>query len=80
MKIVLLYNDSDCCTYSCDVVKPIEHDSIESAYVEFDEALTKAGNGLFRVFGIEFVGYKFSDGYRPQLMTVDEWYEKYLRA
>lgn len=35
MRLVMLYTVSDGCTYSCDVVKPIEYESVEQARLDF---------------------------------------------
>lgn len=76
MKIVLKYTDSDGCTYSCDCVYPIVCESVEEAYCAFDDALAGTKHGLFTVFGLEFVTHKFADGYRPEFLTVDEWFAR----
>ena len=74
MRIIVEHTLSDGCSYSCTDTFPIEHDSVEAAFVEFDDAM-KAARGIFVVFGREFTTYDVVRCGAPLFYTVDEWFE-----
>lgn len=42
MRLVMCFSDGDGCTYSCDVVHPIEYSSAEQAIVDFEQLCIEA--------------------------------------
>lgn len=84
MKLVLCYNIGDGCTFSCDVVLPVEYESAEAAIVEFERRAAEARTASGYVFW--FAGHEFdtSDFFwksttqdrfePPDLLTIDEWF------
>lgn len=77
MKIVMMYTQTDGCTYASDCTLPINHESVEAAAYEFEQALSQAELGVFEVFNKEFWAAHFNDEYRPEFLTIDEWFDKY---
>lgn len=39
MRLVMIYNVGDDCTYSCEIIKPIEYESKEKAILDFGSKL-----------------------------------------
>ncbi len=84
-KIVVSYNESDGCTYSFEVVQPVEYDSIEKFYCDFEDALktacrVKSNQGSFGPFDFEHFMFQRNDKkwdfVMPEIQTLDEWFEK----
>ena len=86
MKIVMTYDVSDGCTYSCEVTLPLEYDSPEQALLDFEAAFNAANvvdpvtgyfHGVFTVFGQEFfvVTFKYEGVVTlPNFYSLDEWF------
>jgi hypothetical protein len=84
MKLVICYSVGDCCTYSCDVVRPVEYESAEAAIVEFERLAVEARAASGYVFW--FAGHEFDTSdffwknttpdrlYLPEILTIDEWF------
>lgn len=60
MKLVMIWADSDGCTYSCEVVQPFEYESIDKAQFDFLELCEKNidSNKSFQFAGHEFNAYQ----------------------
>jgi hypothetical protein len=86
MRLVIEYNDSDGCTFSCDVTVPVVYESAEAFAVDFEkfckEIHAKELAGDYSSSLVKFAGkswgtsYFFEDGvyYAPSISTVDEWF------
>jgi hypothetical protein len=80
VRLVVEYNDSDGCTYSCTMTKAVVYESAEAFAVDF-EAWCNKHKGEFHP-GQKFAGVIFSPSsffeegvyYGPNVMTVDEWF------
>ncbi len=85
MRLVLIYSQSDDCTYSCECVHPIEAESPEAAYCAIaDKALEVRKNNKyeFEMFGLAFDPcyltflndgkYEIDSGLK--ILTIDEWF------
>jgi hypothetical protein len=87
-KIIVSYNLTDGCTYTCDIVEAIVYESIEAFYVDFEEWIKtyselwnkdRMSYGDFVVNNTEFQAYHFmEDGvyYMPDIETLEEWFNK----
>ena len=77
MKLVVRYNVSDGCTFSCDITQPIEYDSAEALIVAFEEAI-KEGIQEFEIGKHTFNACDFiceSGSYSlPDIYTLEEWF------
>lgn len=80
MRLVMICLDRE------ESTRPIEYESVEKAYKDFEEKVTKAigKNPSKRYF--TFAGFIFNIGdyassptayYRPEFLTVDQWFEQY---
>lgn len=93
MKLVLTYEVSDDCTYSCTTDIPFEYESIESAELEFLRLYEEACNisDIWkRTFVFEFCGKEYYcgdfSGYRngvtsyrePRIRELEEWFKEGL--
>jgi hypothetical protein len=82
MRLVIKYDVGDGYTWWCDVVLPVEYESAEQFYVDFEDAARKAYMAKVYAFVVadrEFeTGYFFDRGtYRPpKILTVDEWFQQ----
>lgn len=86
MKIVMTYDVTDGCTYSCEVTLPLEYDSPEQAKLDFEAAFNAANvidpvtgyfHGTFMMFGQEFfvVTFKYEGEVTlPNFYSLDEWF------
>jgi hypothetical protein len=82
MRLVIEYTDSDGCTYSCTMTKPVLYASAEAFAVDF-EAWCRANKAVCS-FDLKFAGQGFSPSsffhegvyYGPDVLTVDEWFAK----
>jgi hypothetical protein len=85
-QLVLQYQDSDGCTYSCEVTLPVIYESAEALMVDFEEAM-RAGllSGAGEVMFAGFPFYPATFFYRdpatdtqvydtPYIWTIDEWF------
>ena len=81
MKLVLLYNNSDGCTYSCDVVRPVEYESPEQALIDFEKAARDNHLGTFEFGGWYFSGQDFffhkTQISLPEILTIDQWFNSH---
>ena len=84
MKLVLIYNHGDGCTYWCEETVPIEYESAEALIVDFENAAKSAycsDKWDFIFAGHTFDSYRFFennilDSYIcPKIMTIDEWFD-----
>jgi len=71
MKIVMIYNVSDDCTYTCEVVLPIIADSIEAAFCAYDDARKASHNNCFSIFGVEFDRHCGE----PTFLPYEDWFK-----
>jgi hypothetical protein len=74
-RLVMIYELGNGCSWSCEHVHPIVHESVEAAYCEFMDILeerrqAQAWHFIFR--GIEFCTSERYDDLR--IITVDEWF------
>jgi hypothetical protein len=83
MRLVIKYTAGDGCTWWCDDVSPVEYESAEQLYVDFETAARASYAAKVYVFVVadrEFeTGYFFlEDGtYNPpEILTVDEWFAR----
>lgn len=89
MRLIMTYSEGDGCTYSCDNVLPIEHESPEAALVDFEEKFNAALKGPrapceFTFADKTFLPYVFFEPsmevgrgptyIAPNFQTVDEWF------
>lgn len=84
MRLVVITNYSDDCTYSFDETVPVEYESPEAFLVDFEKACYNnkdksftqrqfiLGNGRFDASDY-FEGNEFNP---PTILTLDEWYSK----
>jgi hypothetical protein len=85
MRLVIVYTESDGCTYSCENVVPIVYVSGEDFLVDFEKAAL-ANQKIFDAFtfaGQEWwAGVFFESGvyYAPSVYTVDEWFSEVENA
>lgn len=83
MRLVVEYAIGDGYTYSAMRTVPVEYESAEAFFVEFEEACQEAMKKEWRN-GFMFAGKEwdatdfFSEGdyYPPQILTVDEWFAR----
>ncbi len=81
-QLVVCYNSSDGCTYSCDVVVPVEYESAEAFIVEFEAAMQQAFKK--NDYLLSFANHKwdvscfFEDGkyFDPTVYTLNEWFKQ----
>lgn len=87
MRLVLEYQDTDDCTYSCAVTYPIEYESAEALSVDFERAM-RAGLGSQSSATVMFAGLEmyppnffYVDTHTqarvycdPNIWTIDEWF------
>ena len=75
MLLVLLYTESDGCTYSADHIHPIEYESVEALYVDFNDGIKKAASDrtTFTFKGEEFYPDIFFSSIE------DSQYKRYLK-
>lgn len=82
IRMVLVYTESDGCTFSAEVVLPILYESTEAALVDFescfeDAKASKDAYGFFDFAGHQFHTSSFIEGdktYLPSFLTIDEWF------
>lgn len=82
MRLVMAFVESNNCTYSFDQRLPIEYESIEKAFLDFEklarEAYADQMGSTFRFAGHDFVASSFfySSGnfYPPEFLTIDDWF------
>lgn len=86
MRLVLRYQESDGCTYSCTHTIPVEYESAEALAVHFERAMRDGVEA--RESETEFLGQGFyAPGFfwvdtstqmtmygGPDILTLDEWY------
>lgn len=92
MRLIIKYQISDGCTYSCDETIPVEYESAEAFAVEFEEACKAARVEGACLKELHFAGHSwdcacffYSSGNKytldtyspPEILTVDEWFERY---
>jgi len=92
MRLVLMYCQSDDCTYSCEIVHPIEAESPEAAYsMLVDKALEirrdpESIDSEFEMFGQRFCSMyltflnenkQYEADMFVQVLTLDEWFKNY---
>lgn len=91
MRLVMIFEESDGCTYSCTTTLPIEYESAEAAILDFENLCKKQfelqdwRNDTFEFAGRKFwaslfyereVGTSRRHSYNsPKFMTIDEWFE-----
>lgn len=84
MKLIIEYNETDGCTYSCTNTLPIEYESPEALAVDFEAECKRAyeqcpaGYGDFWVSNRQFNTSSFYDQgvyYPPSFYTFDEWFD-----
>ena len=85
MKLVLEYQQSDGCTYSCTNTLPIEYESAEGLSVDIEAAMRKAhadckGDITFagHVLDVGSFFYHTDAGLQydePRIFTIDEWFK-----
>ncbi len=80
MKIIMAFTKSNDYTFSIDVIRAIEAESVEAAFCAFDDALKQANNGYFRIFGEDFYTCDFAYENYPTFVSLDEWFEKNKRV
>ena len=86
MRLIIEYQVSDGCTYSCTVTQPVVYESAEHFAVDFEQFCRNTLADCLACFptlpkfaGIEWDPTDFitDDGYfGPQIMTVDEYFEQ----
>lgn len=82
MRLVIKYDVGDGYTWWCDVVLPVEYESAEQLYVDFEAAARAAYAAnvyAFVVANREFhTDYFFDRGtyLLPEILTVDEWFQQ----
>jgi hypothetical protein len=82
MRLVIKYAAGDGCTWWCEVVSPVEYESAEQLYVDFEDAARKAHMAKVYAFVVaegEFETDCFFDQgtYQPpEILTVDEWFRQ----
>jgi len=82
MRLVIKYTAGDGCSWSCDVVLPVEYESAEQLYVDFEAAARAAYAAnvyAFVVANREFETDCFFDRgtyLLPKILTVDEWFQQ----
>jgi hypothetical protein len=85
MRLVIVYSVGDGYTWSGEVVLPVEYESAEALYVDFEEAVRSAHKGSwyereFHIAGHKFVADNFLEQgnyYPPEILTVDEWFQQH---
>lgn len=93
MRLVIKWSHGDGYTYSCDETEPVEFESAEAFIVGFEEALKAAHEGRKNEFQFagrdwseDHFYYRTEDrkgNYTgkamslPEVLTVDEWFERY---
>jgi hypothetical protein len=85
MRFVVKYAVGDGCTWSSEVVLPVEYESAEALYVDFETAVRSAQRLGWRGYQFEVAGHEFDaddflegDLYTPpEILTVDEWFMQY---
>lgn len=81
-KIVLTWTHSNGVD-SWDHTLPVEYESIEAAYVDFEYLCLEAASldlGTFKFYGFDFSVVDFFEQgryYPPYMYTVEEWFEFY---
>ncbi len=89
MKLILEYQESDGCTYSCTNTHPIEYESAEALSVALEKAMRKGLDE--RVGEVQFAGFNFYPPRffyvdtstkamvydEPHIWTIDEWFDHY---
>jgi hypothetical protein len=93
MRLVMCYTVGDCCTYSCDVVLPVEYSSAEQAIVDLEQLCRAAwtafradclrSDGMFNFAGHNLYVSNFyidDELYLPEFFTIDEWFTHSARV
>lgn len=92
MKLVMIFQITDGCTYECEETLPIEYESIEKAEADFKEKCRVDFSNL-KWSDFVFAGrwfnqsnhydrYRSKEGYKygyspPRFLTVEEWFESF---
>lgn len=80
MRLVVVWDSGDGCTYSCENVQCLEYKSAEDFLVDFDAWKQSDGVGIPFYYGEGFAGTDLG----PDIMDVEvyeleEWFEKTQR-
>lgn len=87
MKLIISYTEGNGCSYSNDVIEPALYSSAEDLYCDFIDSCEKAFKEKERHFKVgnmeydvsDFICKFYDDKYIrvwPDVMTIDEWFEK----
>ena len=85
MRLIILYQTGDECTWSRENVVPIEYESAEAFLVEFQERCTEIylePTGMDFLFAnrywdpCDFFSYPSKEFITPEILTVDEWFNR----
>lgn len=86
MRLILRYQVSDGCTYSCTVTMPVEYESAEALAVHFEQAMrdgVEARESETKFLDQEFYAPNFfwvdtrtqmTMYGGPDILTIDEWF------
>jgi hypothetical protein len=83
MRLVIKYTAGDGCSWSCEDVLPVEYESAEQLYVDF-EAAARAAKEI-KVYAFVVANREFHTDYffygagtynPPEILTVDEWFQQ----
>lgn len=85
MKLILIYQETDGYTYSCDIPIPFEYESKEKFVFDLLEKFnqefwdTQEWRDEYKtcvIFGCTFSKFDF-DIIEHNILTIDEWFEQY---
>lgn len=84
MRLVVITNYSDDCTYSYDETVPVVYESAEAFLVDFEKACNDNAyfsftQSRFTLGGRYFCPHDYFNGNQfqaPQILSLDEWYAK----
>jgi hypothetical protein len=83
MRLVIKYTAGDGCSWSCEDVLPVEYESAEQLYVDFEAAARAAyAANVYafvvanREFHTDYFFYGAGTYNPPEILTVDEWFQQ----
>lgn len=82
IRLVMIEEISDDCTFSCTITTPFEYESVNKAIADFKKALLANKKDIEVSFaGMNFRRDDYINGRKfcgdlPEILTLDDWFEK----
>ncbi len=80
MKLVIVWDDSDGCTYSCEIVQCLEYESAEAFLVDFDTWKQSEERQYPLYSGEGFAGTDLAPDTEFEVYELEEWFETFRKV